>query len=42
MINVNIDECWGKGGREPIRVRWLDVSEGGEKDQEYMGSFVAQ
>ena len=39
---VNIEECYEKTGKSPIRVRWLDINKGNEKNKEYRSRLVAQ
>ena len=37
-----IDDCYEKTGQAPIRVRWLDINKGDEKNEEYRSRLVAQ
>ena len=39
---VNIAECHEKTGKAPIRVRWLDINKGDEKNKEYRSRLVAK
>jgi hypothetical protein len=39
---VDMEECWEKTGKAPIRVRWLDINKGDEKNKEYRSRLVAQ
>ena len=39
---VKEEECWEKTGRAPIRVRYLDINRGDEKNKEYRSRFVVQ
>ena len=33
MKKTDIEECYEKTGKAPIRVRWLDINKGDEKNR---------
>ena len=39
---VREEECWEHTGKAPIRVRWIDINKGDEKNKEYRSRLVAQ
>ena len=39
---VKEEECWEKTGKAPIRVRWLDINKGDEKNKDYRSRLAAQ
>ena len=40
--NANIKESYEKIGKAPMRVRWLDINKGDEKNKNYRSRLVAQ
>ena len=39
---VDIDECWQKKGKAPIRLRSLDINKGDAANKEFRSRLVAQ
>ena len=41
-VKVPIAKCWGKTGKKPIGVRWVDINEGDQVSPEYRSILVAK
>lgn len=39
---VDIQQCWGSTGKEPIGTRWVDINKGDEDNSDYRSRLVAQ
>ena len=39
---VPIQQCWKETGKDPIGVRWVDISKGDDEEPEYRSRLVAQ
>ena len=41
-VEVDINECWEKTGKQPVSTKWVDVNKGTETEQEVRCRLVAR
>ena len=41
-MTVPVEQCRTRTGKDPIKVRWVDINEGDRVNPEYRGRLVAK
>ena len=39
---MNVNECWNRFGKAPVKVRWIDINKGDIEEPNYRSRLVAK